>query len=157
MGPGSGLARAERDPLVWIIAFKAFKAVTLTALGIALLTTRHFDPVDLFVRFAGAIHLPLTTRLVDRILAFLADLTVSRQTALAIAAFAYALLMSAEAVALYFRHPWARWFTIGATSSLVPVEIYEIAREPHTTRVLVLAANAAIVIYLWRRKEVFDR
>lgn len=35
------------SPLTWIIAFKAFKTVTLTGLGIALLTTRHDDPVNL--------------------------------------------------------------------------------------------------------------
>jgi uncharacterized membrane protein (DUF2068 family) len=141
--------------LGWIIAFKAFKAVTLTTLGVTLLTTRRADPVDLLVRFAVAIHLPLTSRLFDRVLAFVANLTVSRQTALAITAFAYALLMSVEGVALHFRRPWARWFTILATSSLIPVEIYEIARELHPTRVLVLLANVAIVIYLWRREDVF--
>ena len=142
--------------LSWIIAFKVFKAVTLTTLGIALLTTRHSDPVDLLVRFALAIHLPLTSRLVGRLLTFLANLTVSKQTVLAITAFAYAALMSIEAVALYFRHPWARWFTIIATSCLVPIEVYELLREPHPTRLGVLVANVAIVIYIWRRKEVFD-
>ena len=142
--------------LSWIIAFKAFKAVTLTALGIALLTTRRADPVDLLVRFALAVHIPLTSRLLDRALTFLANLSVSRQTALAITAFGYALLMSVEGVALYFRHPWARWFTIIATASLIPLELYEVVRELHATRVLVLIANIVIVAYLWRRKEVFD-
>jgi len=144
------------SPLSWIIAFKAFKAVALTALGVALLTTRRADPVDLLVRFALAVHLPLTSRLLGRVLDFLANLTVSRQTALAISAFAYALLMGAEGVALHYRHPWARWFTIVATASLIPIEIYEVVREVHATRILVLAANIAVVIYLWRRKEVFD-
>ena len=47
--------------LGWIIAFKAFKAITLTALGIVLITTRHSDPLDLFVRLALAVHLPLSS------------------------------------------------------------------------------------------------
>jgi uncharacterized membrane protein (DUF2068 family) len=145
-----------RGVLSWIIAFKAFKAVALSALGVALLTTRHSDPVDLLMRFALRIHLPLTSRLLGRALDFLANLTVSRQTALAITAFGYALLMGLEGVALHFRHPWARWFTIVATSSLIPIEVYELVREPHPTRTLVLAANVAVVIYLWRRKEMFD-
>jgi len=145
-----------RGVLSWIIAFKAFKAIALSALGLALLTTRHSDPIDLLIRLALAIHLPLTSRLLGRALDFLANLTVSRQTALAITAFGYAFLMGLEGVALYFRHPWARWFTIIATSSLIPVEVYELVREPHPTRALVLVANAAIVIYLWRRREMFD-
>ena len=87
--------------LRWIIAFKALKAVTLTMLGIVLLTTHHPDPVDLFVRIALAVHLPLTSRLLDRVLAFLADLTISRQTALGWTAFGYASLMGTEGITLY--------------------------------------------------------
>jgi uncharacterized membrane protein (DUF2068 family) len=141
--------------LVWIIAFKAVKSVTLTALGVALLTTRRADPVDFVLRLAFAVHLPLTSRLLDRALAFVANLTIARQTALAITAFAYAVLMGTEGVALYLRRPWARWFTVIATSSLMPVEVYEIVRDVHPLRVLVLLANVAVVVYLWRRKDVF--
>jgi len=54
------------------------------------------------------------------------------------------------------RKPWARWFTIIATSSLIPIEVYEIVRELHPIRVFVLLANVAIVIYLVRRKELFE-
>ena len=44
--------------------------------------------------------------------------------------------------------PWARLFTIIATSSLVPLEAYEIAREVHALRVLILLLNVAVVVYL---------
>jgi uncharacterized membrane protein (DUF2068 family) len=142
--------------LSWIIAFKALEATTLTALGVALLSTRRADPVDLFIRFAVAVHLPLTSRLLDRVLALAANLTITKQTTLAITAFAYAALMGAEGCALYLRKPWARWFTIIATSSLVPIEVYEIVRKPHLTRVLVLVVNVAIVIYLWQRRDLLD-
>jgi uncharacterized membrane protein (DUF2068 family) len=154
-------ARARRqpariDPLAWIVAFKAFKAATLTALGISLLVTRHADPADILLRLAVAVHLPLTSRLLNRLLAFAANLTITRQTALAVTAFAYATLMATEGVALYLRKHWARWFTIGATSSLVPIEIYEIVREVHPVRVLVLVANIVIVVYLFERREMFE-
>ena len=142
--------------LFWIIAFKAVKATALTALGTALLTTRHSDPVALAVRLALAVHLPLTSRILDRTIAVLSTLTVSRQTTLAVTAFAYATLMTAEGVALYFRKPWARWFTIGATASLIPIEVYEIAREVHPVRVVALIVNVAVVIYLWRRPDMFE-
>jgi uncharacterized membrane protein (DUF2068 family) len=143
--------------LRWIIAFKALKAVTLTVLGIVLLTTRHSDPVDFFVRIALAVHLPLTSRLLDRVLAFLANLTISRQTALAWTAFGYASLMGTEGIALYLGKPWARWFTIVATSSLIPVEIYEIIRRPQLIRVAALVVNVGVVAYLWRRHDLGGR
>ena len=142
--------------LGWIIAFKAAKASALAALGIALLTTRRSDPVDLIIRVALAVHLPLTSRMLDRLIAAVSNLTVAKQTILAITAFGYAILMGTEGVALYLRKPWARWFTIIATSSLVPVEVYEIVRKPDLLRVVVLVTNVAIVVYLWRRREVFE-
>jgi uncharacterized membrane protein (DUF2068 family) len=139
-----------------IIGFKAFKATTLTVVGVALLVTRHADPVDLVVRLALAVHLPLTSALLGKALTFALGLTVGKQIALGITALAYAVLMGAEGIALYLRKPWARWFTIGATSSLIPIELYEIVREPRAMRILILLANVAVVIYLYRRKELFE-
>jgi uncharacterized membrane protein (DUF2068 family) len=141
--------------LPWIVAFKAFKTVTLTALAVALLTTRNLDPNDALIRFALAVHLPLTSRVFTRALVFANGLTASRQTALAITAFGYAALMGTEGVALYLRKRWARRLTIVATSSLIPIELYEIARELHPIRVMVLFVNVAIVSYLWKHEELF--
>jgi uncharacterized membrane protein (DUF2068 family) len=143
--------------LPWIVAFKAFKTLTLTALGVMLLATRRKDPVDVLMRVGLAVHLPLTSRVFERALRFAMNLTVRKETALAVTAFGYSILMGTEGVGLYLRKPWSRWFTIGATSSLIPIEIYEILRELHAVRVLVLLANLAIVVYLVRRRELFER
>jgi uncharacterized membrane protein (DUF2068 family) len=142
--------------LLWIIALKAVKATVLAALGIALLTTRHSDPVAVAMRLALTLHLPLSSRLLDRAIAFLSTLTISKQTILAMTAFAYAILMGTEGVALYLGKSWARWFTIIATSSLIPIEVYEIVRELHPIRVVVLLVNIGVVVYLWRRRDIFD-
>jgi uncharacterized membrane protein (DUF2068 family) len=148
--------RRRPSVLTWIIAFKAVKTIALTAAGVALLTVRHVDLADVLLRLALDVHLPLTSRLLNRLLLAASDLTVSRETALAITAFAYAILMGSEGVSLYLRKPWARWFTIIASSSLIPLELYEIARAIRPLRVLVLLANLAIVVYLFRRKDAFD-
>jgi uncharacterized membrane protein (DUF2068 family) len=142
--------------LPWIIAFKAFKATILTTLGIALVATSRADPVDLAFKLALAIHVPLTSEVLDRMLTFATGLTVGKRVALAVTAFGYAVLMGTEGVALYLRRPWARWFTIIATGSLIPLEVYEIVREMHPVRILVLIANIGIVVYLVRRRELFQ-
>jgi uncharacterized membrane protein (DUF2068 family) len=147
---------APRGLLPWIVAFKAFKTLTLAVLGVSLLVARHSDPIDVVTRVALSVHLPLTSRAFEEALRFAANLTVSKETALAITAFGYAALMGTEGIGLYLRKPWSRWFTIGATSSLIPIEIYEIVRAPHAVRVLVFVANAAIVVYLVRRRELFE-
>jgi uncharacterized membrane protein (DUF2068 family) len=71
-------------------------------------------------------------------------------------AFAYAFLMGTEGVGLYLKRPWARWFTIGATSSLIPIEVFEIIRAPRPLRVTILFLNLLIVIYLFIRKDAFE-
>jgi uncharacterized membrane protein (DUF2068 family) len=146
----------SRSALPLIIGFKAFKATTLTVVGVALLVTRHRDPVDLVLRLALAVHLPLTSALLDKALTFALGLSVGRQIALGVTALGYAVLMGSEGIALYLRRPWARWFTIGATSSLIPIELYEIVREPRPLRILILFLNLAVVVYLYRRKELFE-
>jgi uncharacterized membrane protein (DUF2068 family) len=142
--------------LPWIVVFKALKATTLTAVGIALLATRQADPVDLLIQLALSVHLPLSSELFDRALTFATHLTVGRQTALAFTAFGYAALMGTEGIGLYLRKPWARWFTIIATGSLVPIEVYEIVQEIRLLRIIILVINVAVVIYLYGRKDVFE-
>lgn len=142
--------------LPWIVAFKAVKAALLVVLGITLLVAIRRDPVDLILQIALAVHLPLTSRLFDRAVMIAFNATPRREAVLALTAFGYAVLMAAEGVGLYLRRRWARWFTIGATSSLMPIEAYEIARRPSGFRVLVLLLNVAVVAYLWRRREIFD-
>jgi uncharacterized membrane protein (DUF2068 family) len=147
----------HRDTLLkWIIAFKALKSALLAALGIMFLVTRHRDPTDLIWRAVMVLHLPVTSHLVQRALAMAANLTVHRREALAATAFGYSLLLGTEGVGLHYRKPWARWFTIIATASLIPLEIYECLREAHLVRFLVLIINILVVIYLARRKEIFE-
>jgi uncharacterized membrane protein (DUF2068 family) len=43
---------------------------------------------------------------------------------------------------------WAEWLTIVITSSLPPLEIYEIFHRPTLIKFLVLIINIAVVAYL---------
>jgi uncharacterized membrane protein (DUF2068 family) len=43
---------------------------------------------------------------------------------------------------------WAEWFSVIITSSLLPLEIYEIHRHPSPIKILVLILNIAVVGYL---------
>jgi uncharacterized membrane protein (DUF2068 family) len=143
--------------LSWIVFFKVVKCVSLTTVGVFLFHYLHSDPVALVVRAANAIDLPSTSRLFTHAVDLAMGLTVGKQIALALTSFAYAILLGAEAVGLALRRHWARWFTISITSSLLPFEIFEIVRRPgEPIRILTFIVNVAIVIYLYRRKEVFE-
>ena len=142
--------------LPWIVAFKALKAATLTALGCVLLFSARHDPVTVVLSIAGAVHLPISSRAFDRVLGLALQATPKKELGLALAAFTYAILMGTEGVGLYLRRSWARWFTIVATGSLIPLEVYEIVREAHPLRVVILVLNIAVVVYLLRRRDVFE-
>jgi uncharacterized membrane protein (DUF2068 family) len=44
--------------------------------------------------------------------------------------------------------------TVVATSSLIPIEIYELAKRPSVNKVLVIVINVAILGYLvWRLRR----
>jgi uncharacterized membrane protein (DUF2068 family) len=53
------------------------------------------------------------------------------------------------------RRAWARPVTIGAPSSLIPLELDEITRDVRPMRVVILGLNTAVVIDLFTRKDVF--
>jgi uncharacterized membrane protein (DUF2068 family) len=65
-------------------------------------------------------------------------------------------LFLTEGTGLLFRKRWAEWLTIVATSSLMPIEVYERVKEFTGVRLLALLINDAVVlylIYLVRQKE----
>jgi uncharacterized membrane protein (DUF2068 family) len=150
------MTRVRSSVLPWIVAFKAVKSTLLAALGMTLLFSIRRDPVALAWQLAEAVHLPVTSRLFDRILTLAFNATPRKEVGLTVTAFAYAILMGTEGIGLYLRRSWARWFTIGATSSLIPIEVYEFVREPRPLRIAILLLNIGVVVYLFQRKEVFE-
>jgi uncharacterized membrane protein (DUF2068 family) len=151
------MAGRASQPLSWIIAFKIVKSLTLVAIGVVLLVTRRTIPADdLLGEIARWLHVPYTSRLLQRALLSAASLSPQREALVAGTAMAYGGLFATEAVGLSMRAGWARWLTIVATSCLVPLELYELWRRPTFVRVGVLLINVAVVVYLVRRKEIFE-
>jgi uncharacterized membrane protein (DUF2068 family) len=62
--------------------------------------------------------------------------------------FFYAILHLVEGIGLMLEQDWAGYLVVVATSSLVPFELYEIARKPTPLRTGLLALNIIIVVYL---------
>ena len=62
--------------------------------------------------------------------------------------FAYAGIFLTEGTGLLLRKRWAQYFTIIVTTSFLPLEMYELARQATIAKALVIAVNIAIVAYL---------
>jgi uncharacterized membrane protein (DUF2068 family) len=87
-----------------------------------------------------------------RLSALLARAAAPRAVELAIVALLLdGVLTLAEGWALYRGFVWAPWIVVLATGSLIPFELFELARRPRTGRLLILVANLAVVGYLAAR------
>jgi uncharacterized membrane protein (DUF2068 family) len=64
----------------------------------------------------------------------------------------YALLFLVEGYGLLRRRVWGEYLTIVITTSFVPLEVYELIQNKSTSKLILLIANIAIVVYLVVRR-----
>ena len=67
----------------------------------------------------------------------------------------YALIEGIEAVGLWYERRWAEYLTFIVTTSLLPLEIYELAHRFTPFKILAFVINVAVVAYLLLAKRLF--
>jgi uncharacterized membrane protein (DUF2068 family) len=138
--------------LVRLIAlFKLLKAVLLIAVGMSALHLLHKDVASALQHWVAKLGLDPGNRYVDRALQKLANLTPDKIKTFGVGSFIYAALFLTEGIGLWLLKRWAEWFSVIITSSLLPIEVYEIYRHPSPLKCLVLIVNIAVVGYLLYR------
>lgn len=141
--------KSSDDRLIRLIAiFKLVKSGLLIALGVGAFKLLHKNVGSVLEHWVVALRLDPGQRFVDAALAKAANLSPEQIKRLGWGSFIYAGLFLTEGIGLWLRKRWAEWLTVILTSSLVPIEIYEIHRHPSAAKVGVLVANVAIVVYL---------
>ncbi len=70
---------------------------------------------------------------------------------------AYALLHLVEGIGILKGRRWGGVLIILATSSLIPIEFYEILQRPTVLRIAASCLNTTIVIYLVRNRRILHR
>ena len=135
--------------------FKLAKAALLIATGVGILKLMHMDVAGALDYWIARLGLDPGSRYVNEAFEKAIHLSPHRIKELGLVSFVYAGLFLTEGLGLWFLKRWAEWFTVIITSSLVPVEVWEICRHPSGVKVVVLGINLAVVGYLvWRiRKE----
>lgn len=131
-----------------IAAFKLFKAATLIAIGIGAFKLIHADVGPVLQHWVSALNFDPGSRFINHAIQRMTDISPRRFRELGIGSFIYAGLFLTEGIGLWLLKRWAEWFTVIITSSLVPIEIYEIFRHPTAIKILVLLINVAVVLYL---------
>ena len=138
--------------LIRLIAlFKLLKAVLLIAVGLGVLQLLHKDITSQLAHWVRILGLDPGEPYVDRMLRKVMALTPNRIRGLGVGSFVYAGLFLTEGIGLWMLKRWGEWFSIIITSSLIPIEIYEIYRHPTTLKVLTLIINVALVGFLLHR------
>ena len=131
-----------------IAAFKLIKALALIVVGVGALRLLHKDVAAIAEHWIGVFQVDPHNHFIDLLLIKLAKVDDHRLKQLSIGTFIYAGVFLVEGMGLALQKRWAEYFTIITTSSLLPIEIYELVRRVSFGRCLALAVNLAVVAYL---------
>lgn len=134
---------------LWLIAtFKLLKACALVAVGLGALKLLHKDVATVVEHWIFVFQVDPRNHFINLLLTKLSSWDDRRLKELSAGTFIYAGIFLVEGVGLALQKRWAEYFTIITTSSLLPIEIYELARRVSLGRILALAINIAVVAYL---------
>jgi uncharacterized membrane protein (DUF2068 family) len=134
-----------------IAVFKLAKAALLIATGVGILKLMHMDVAGELDHWIVRLGLDPGSHYVNAAMEKATRLSPEKIKELGLVSFVYAGLFLTEGVGLWMLKRWAEWFTVVITSSLVPVEVYEIHGHPSAVKVVVLVINIAVVGYLLYR------
>ena len=142
---------AGNSVILLIAIFKLVKGLALVAVGIGLLHLLHKDVEETTLHWINMLRIDPDNHYVHRGLTRVFRVTPKQLKELSVGTFLYAALFLTEGIGLLMRKRWAEYFTIITTASLIPLEIYELSKHLTPAKLLVLAINIAIVIYLVQR------
>ena len=131
-----------------IAAFKLLKAAALIAVGVGALRLLHKDVGAIAEHWISMFQVDPHNHFIDLLLTKLSNVDDHRLKQLSIGTFIYSGVFLVEGVGLALQKRWAEYFTIITTSSLLPIEIYELVRRVSFGRCLALVINLAVVAYL---------
>ena len=131
-----------------IAAFKLFKGLILFAVGVGAVKLLHKDLAFEVERWADIFRVDPNNHYIHRLLERFSILDDRKLKELSVGTFFYSALLLTEGVGLLLGKRWAEYFTIIATSSFIPLEVYEIAKRVSSPRLVTLLINVVVVIYL---------
>jgi uncharacterized membrane protein (DUF2068 family) len=131
-----------------IAIYKLGKVVLFLAAAYGVLRLRDASFLARVYSWASTLPYAQEQDLVKWLLTRFGGLSPSRIDTLGLGSLAYAVVFAVEGVGLWMRKRWAEWLTAIITGSLVPLEIYELAKSPSIGLATVLVLNVLIVWYL---------
>ena len=142
--------RQERgNAMIWAIAsFKLLKGLLLLAAGVGALKLLDKDIASRVTHWVAILGADPNNHYINMLLTKLTTLDNHKLEEIAAGSVFYSALLLTEGIGLFLRKRWAEYFTIFVTGSLIPLEVYELAKNYSLTKIVVLGGNVAIVLYL---------
>ncbi len=140
--------RAHGRGLRLIAAFKLLKGLALLALGIGALKLLHKDVEAIVVHWINIFQVDSHGHYMHLLLAKLSIVDDRRLKELSVGTFIYSVIFLTEGVGLALGKRWAEYLTIITTASLLPLEVYELAKHASIGKGVALVINLAVVAYL---------
>lgn len=142
------VSAASSRVLRLIAVFKLFKGVVLFAVGMGAARLLHKDLAFEVERLADIFRVDPNSHYFRRLLEKFLTFDDRKLRELSVGTLFYSTLLLTEGTGHMLRKRWAEYFTIIATSSFLPLEIYELTRRISAPRIIVLLLNVAVVVYL---------
>ena len=134
---------------IWLIViFKLLKGLILLAAGVGALSLLHENATAQVTHWIAAWRVDPNNHFIHALIRKLWTVDDKKLVEISAGTFFYAALLLTEGIGLALHKRWAEYFTIFATSSLIPLEIYELVQAFSFTKIGVIAVNVAVVVYL---------
>jgi uncharacterized membrane protein (DUF2068 family) len=143
-----GVPPRSRRILRLIALERIVRGALLLAAAVYLLFHLNSDFGRLGERVMRAIELDPRRPFLHRVVVYLHHLHASEVRVAALFALGYGLLELVEGTGLWLDQLWAEYLTVIATSLLIPLELYELVRQPTALKAGGLAVNVLIIAYL---------
>jgi len=134
---------------IWLIAiFKLVKGLILLAMGMGALSLLHENVAARVTHWITVLRVDPKNHFIHMVIRKLWTVDDTKLVEISAGTFFYAALMLTEGIGLALQKKWAEYFTILATGSLIPLEVYELIQDFSVIKIAVIAINVAVVIYL---------
>jgi uncharacterized membrane protein (DUF2068 family) len=140
-----------------VAVFEAAKGLLVLIAGFGLLSLVHRDAQQTAEMIVRHLHLNPARHYPRVFIQAAGHVRSSRLWLLAGGAFVYSLVRFIEAYGLWRLRPWAEWFAIASGGLYLPVEIYELVKQPTPVKAAILIGNLAIVAYLLYVRSTANR
>jgi uncharacterized membrane protein (DUF2068 family) len=144
----------KRAPTLYIIiAIKLVKFASFVTLAAIFYALADNDLPAEYHRVLHFLRLNPERRFWTQLALRVAELTEAKVLWAALGTFIYSLFSGVEGFGMIFRAGWAGWLAIGESAFFIPIEVFELIRQPNWIVLGILALNVFFVWYLFANRN----